>query len=74
MQELYRIIVTPYNYDHWDIFTEDKEVFDKLSQYYDTDEVIDALGQERWEQIADGFVLVKYPYVTLGECSLRQGD
>jgi hypothetical protein len=74
MQQLYRAIVTPYGYDIWNIFTEDKELFDKLSKFYSTDELIEEIGHEEWEKITDACLMPTYPYVLLGETELRQRD
>ena len=74
MQQLYRIIVKPYNYDHWDIFTEDKALFIQIRQFGDDDEAREFFGEEGWENITESYVDVKYPYVLLGETTLRQRD
>lgn len=74
MQQFYRILVKPYNYDHWDIFTESKELFDRISQFADVDEAREHFGDERWDRMADTWISPKYPYVILGETELRQHD
>lgn len=74
MNEVYRITVSPYHYDTWDIFTKDKEIFDKLSQCYDTDKAAEVLGQDTWEELVDSWYNPGLPYVVLGETTLKQRD
>lgn len=71
MQEVYRIVVTPYSYDYWDIFTTDKEVFDKLCHCYCDDEAREAFGEEDWDILCDS-PSPCFPYIILGETQLRQ--
>lgn len=73
MQQLYRIIVKPYNFDHWDIFTEDKALFDLVSNYDSQDEAMDALG-ETWEVLVENDICVEFPYILLDETEMRQYD
>lgn len=74
MQQLYRIIIKPYSYDSWDIFTEDKDLFTQLSTFWEVEEVVEFLGEERWEELADSRIHPSFPYVLLGETTVRQYD
>jgi len=73
MQEVYRIIVTPYNYDYWDIFTTDKELFETLAGFVEINDGHDHFGPDRWDAIVDS-PSPSVPYVLLGEAQLRQYD
>ena len=74
MQQYYRIIVSPYNYDYWDIFTESKEVFEAISCCDDVDDAREHFGNEQWEQLVDTWIMPSFPYIILGESNLRQRD
>ncbi len=74
MKSVYRILVTPYNYDYWDVFTEDEALFREISQYGYTDEASEGLGIERYEELMDSYNSPKFPYILLGEHNLRQPD
>lgn len=73
MQEVYRIIIKPYGYDHWDIFTKDKNLFNVISELWHTDEAREAIGDELWEELSDSDFITP-PYILLGETGLRQPD
>jgi len=74
MQELYRINIKPYSYDSWDIFTEDKDLFTQFSTFWEVEDAVKFYGEERWEELADGRIYPKFPYVLLGETTVRQYD
>jgi hypothetical protein len=73
MQEVYRIIVKPYGYDHWDIFTEDKELFDSIRKLGNTDQVRAYLGADKWADLVDSDFAIP-PYVLLGETTIHHRD
>lgn len=72
MQKLYRILVKPYSYDLWDIFTEDKEIFDQLKNLYDIDDARDKLGNAVFERLCDCSTRPTFPYILLDEIEVRQ--
>jgi hypothetical protein len=74
MREVYRIIVTPYHYDIWNIFTEDKELFGQLASCNDTDEARQLMGIIAWEELVEKYENIETPYVLLGEAELREYD
>ena len=73
MQEVYRIMVKPYGYDHWNIFTKDVDIFNSLKSLGNTDQAREAFGSDLWDELCDADY-PKTPYVLLGEAVLHQRD
>lgn len=74
MRQVYRIIVTPYHFDTWSVFTEDAELFNTLKPARCVEDAITLLGVDVWEELVDGWDPVECPYVLLGEIIIRQYD
>lgn len=73
MEEVYRIIVSPYGFDFYNIFTKDQAVFDQFVQLGNVDQVINQLGHEVWDDLTANHVTeYEPPYVLLGETVLHQ--
>ena len=72
MQQVYRIIITPYHFDMWDIFIEDKELFESLKPANTVEDAINILGVATWERLLDNYLIVEAPYVLLGEKHIKQ--
>ena len=74
MKSVYRIIISPYHYEFWDFFTEDKDLFDKLKDCDTMDDARTTLGSEAWDNLVDNYETVNPPYILLDELQLRQYD
>lgn len=74
MKQVYRILVTPYNYDVWSIFTEDKELFDTINGFTEYADGYDHFGHDEWQRIVESDMCLAPPYILLGETELRQYD
>lgn len=74
MKQVYRIIITPYHFDIWDIFTENKELFESLKPARTVEDAIDILGVDTWEQLLESYMIIETPYILLGETQIKQPD